>query len=117
MRLTSLTPPVTDLMTTLFSQFGHLSKHGDHRRRCSSCFLAAKSGSTAMRLVVDYGEVNKKTQKPLREYPRHGEHLQKIAKCRFKTKMDKRSGFRQVDLTGAAQELLAFVTFKGRVFC
>ena len=34
----------------------------------------------------------------------------------FKTKMDKRSGFWQVDLTGAAQELLAFVTPKGRVF-
>ena len=30
--------------------------------------------------------------------------------------MDKRSGFWQVDLTGAAQELLAFVTPKGRVF-
>ena len=30
--------------------------------------------------------------------------------------MDKRSGFWQVDLTQAAQELLAFVTPKGRVF-
>ena len=42
--------------------------------------------------------------------------LERIAKCRFKTKMDKRSGFWQVDLTRAAQELLAFVTPKGRVF-
>ena len=33
-----------------------------------------------------------------------------------KTKMDKRNGFWQVDLTTAAQELLAFITPKGRVF-
>ena len=42
--------------------------------------------------------------------------LERIAKCRFKTKMDKRSGFWQVDLTRAAQKLLVFVTPKGRVF-
>ena len=42
--------------------------------------------------------------------------LETIAKCRLKTKMDKRSGFWQVDLTRAARELLAFVTPKGRVF-
>ena len=42
--------------------------------------------------------------------------LERIAKCRYNTKMDKRSGFWQVDLTAAAQELLAFITPKGRVF-
>ena len=42
--------------------------------------------------------------------------LERIAKCRYKTKMDKCSGFWQVDLTAAAQELLAFITPKGRVF-
>ena len=42
--------------------------------------------------------------------------LERIAKCRYKTKLDKRSGFWQVDLTAAAQELLAFITPKGRVF-
>ena len=36
-------------------------KHRDHPRHCSPCFLVAKPGSTAMRLVVDSGEVNKKT--------------------------------------------------------
>ena len=30
--------------------------------------------------------------------------------------MDKRSGFLQVDLTAAAQELLVFITPKGRVY-
>ena len=42
--------------------------------------------------------------------------LEPIAKCTYKIKMDKRSGFWQVDLTAAAQELLAFKTPKGRVF-
>ena len=41
--------------------------------------------------------------------------LECIAKCRYKTKMDKRTGFCQVDLTAAAQELLAFISPKGRV--
>ena len=42
--------------------------------------------------------------------------LEKIASCRYKTKMDKRSGFWQVDLTPNAPELLAFITRQGRVF-
>ena len=42
--------------------------------------------------------------------------LECIAKCRYKTKMDKHSGFWQVDLTAALQELLAFITPTGRVF-
>ena len=36
--------------------------------------------------------------------------------CRYKTKMDKRSGFWQVDLIPPAQELLALITPKARVF-
>ena len=39
-----------------------------------------------------------------------------IAKRRYKTKIDKCTGFWHVDLTAAAQELLAFITPKGRVF-
>ena len=42
--------------------------------------------------------------------------LEKIGSCRYKTKMDKLSGFWQVDLTSNAQELLAFITLQGRVF-
>ena len=91
-------------------------KHGDYPRHCSPCFLVAKPGSTAMRFVVDYGEVNKKTQNHSGSIPNMGNTPQRIAKCRLKTKINKRSGFWQVDLTRAAQELLAFVTPKGRVF-
>ena len=36
-------------------------KDADYFQHCSPCFLVAKPGSTATRLVVDYGELNKKT--------------------------------------------------------
>ena len=41
--------------------------------------------------------------------------LERVAKLRFKTTMHKRSGFWQVDLTGAAQQLSAFLSPKGHV--
>ena len=53
----------------------------------------AKPGSTAMRLIVDYAEVNKKTQNHSGSIPTMENTLKGIAKCRFKTKMDKHSGF------------------------
>ena len=89
---------------------------GDYPHYCSPCFLVAKPGSTALRLVVDYGEVNKKIRNHSGSIPSMENTLERIAKCRYKTKMDKRSGFWQVDLTAAAQDLLAFITPKGRVF-
>ena len=91
-------------------------KNGDYPYHCSPCFLVAKPGSTALRLVVDYGEVNGKAQNHSGSIPNMENTLERIAKCRYRTKMDKRSGFWQVDLTAAAQELLAFITPKGRVF-
>ena len=89
---------------------------GDYPHHCSPCFLVAKLGSTALRFVVDYGEVNKKTQNHSGSIPNMENTLERIAKCRYKTKIDKCNGFWQVDLTAAAQELLAFITPKGRVF-
>ena len=91
-------------------------KDGDYPQQCSPCFLVAKPGSTAKRLVVDYGELNKKTLNHSGSIPNMESTLKKIASCRYKTKMDKRSGFGQVDLTPNAQELLAFITPQGRVF-
>ena len=88
----------------------------DYPHHCSPCLLVAKPGLTALRLVVDYREVNKKTQNHSGSIPNMENTLECIAKCRYKTKMDKRSGFWQVDLTAAVQELLAFITPKGRVF-
>ena len=91
-------------------------RDGDYPQHCSPCFLVAKPGSTAKRLVVDYGELNKKTLIHSGSIPNMGSTLEKMASCRYQTKMDKRSGFWQVDLTPNAQELLAFITPQGRVF-
>ena len=76
----------------------------------------AKARSTAKRLVVDYGELNKKTLNHSRSIPNMESTLENIASCRYKTKMDKRSGFWQVDLTPNAQELLVFITPQRWVF-
>ena len=65
---------------------------------------------------MDYGQLNKKPWNHSGSIPNMESTLEKIASCRYKTKMDKRSGFWQVDLTPNAQELLAFITPQGRVF-
>ena len=91
-------------------------KDGDYPQHCSPCLLMAKPGSTAKRLVVDYGELNKKTLNHTGSIPNMDSTLEKIASCRYKTNMDKRSAFWQVDLTPNAQELLAFITSQRRVF-
>ena len=65
---------------------------------------------------MDYRELNKKTLNHSGSIPNLESTLEKIASCRYKTKMDKRSGFWHVDLTPNAQELLAFITPQGRVF-
>ena len=91
-------------------------RDGDYPQHWSPCSLVAKPGSTAKRLVVDYGELNKKTLNHSGSIPNFEFTLDKIASCRYKTKMDKRSGFWQVDLTPNAQELLAFITPQGSVF-
>ena len=67
-------------------------KDGDYPLHCSPCFLVAKPGSTAKRLVVDYGELNKKALNHSGSIPNLESTLEKIASCRYKTKMDKRSG-------------------------
>ena len=91
-------------------------KDGDCPQHCSPCFLVAKPWSAAQRLVVDYEELNKKTLNHSGSILNMESTLERIASCRYKTKMDKRSGFWQVDLTPDAQELLAFITPQGKVF-
>ena len=68
----------------------------NYHQHCSSCFLVAKTGSTAKRLELDYGELNKKTLNHSGSIPNMESTLEKIASCRYKTKMDKRSRFWQV---------------------
>ena len=61
-------------------------------------------------------EVDKKTLNHSGSIPNMESTLEKIPSCRYETKMDKRSGLWQVDLTPNAQQLLAFITPQGRVF-
>ena len=86
---------------------------GSTQNHCSPCFLVAKPRSTALGLVVDYGDVNQKTQNHSGSIANMENTLERIAKCRYKTKMDKCRGFWQVYLIAAAQDLLALITPKG----
>ena len=53
--------------------------NGDYTQHCSPCFLVAKPGSTAKRLVVDYRELNKKTLKHSGSILNMESNLEKIA--------------------------------------
>ena len=91
-------------------------KNGDYPQHCSPLFMVAKTGATAKRLVVDCGERNKKTLNHLGSFLNMDSTLEKIASCSYKTKMDKKSGFWQVDLTPNAPELVAFISPHRRLF-
>ena len=56
-------------------------KKGDYPYHCNPCFLVAKPRSTAVRLVVDYGEVNRKTQKHSGSIANMENTLERVAKC------------------------------------
>ena len=59
-------------------------KDGDYPKHCSPCFLVAKPGSNARRLVLDYGELNKKTLNHSGSIPNMESTLEKIASCRYR---------------------------------
>ena len=91
-------------------------KKTDYHKHCSPCFLVAKPRSTAKRLVVDYKKVNQKIQLHSGSLPVMENTVEAAAGCRYKTKMDKRSGFWQIDLTEHAQDLTASIAPDGRVY-
>ena len=57
-------------------------KDRDYPQHCSPCFLVAKPGSTARRLVVDYRELDKKPLNHSGSIPNMESTLDKIASCR-----------------------------------
>ena len=91
-------------------------KEGDYPKHCSPCFLVAKPGSTAKRLVVDYQKLNHKIKQHSGSLPFMENTVENAADCKFKTNMDKTSGFWQVDLTERAKDMMAFITPQGRIF-
>ena len=69
-------------------------KDGDYPKHCSPCSMLAKPGSAAKRLLADHGEVNKKRLNLSGSIPNLQSTLERIASCRYKTKMDKPTGLR-----------------------
>jgi len=89
---------------------------------CSPTFLVEKDKgkatkiSTTKRMVGDYRKLNQRTIPHAGFLPDLEATVEALAACRFKSKMDMRSGFWQVELSPKAQELTAFVIPSGRVF-
>ena len=91
-------------------------EQAEYPKHCSPCFLVDKPGSNAKRLVVHYGKLNKLTKKHSGAVPSLEQALERAAHSRFKSKLDKRSGFWQVELTQQAQDPSAFIAPNGQVF-
>ena len=88
----------------------------DYLRHCSPCFLVDQPGSPEKRLVVLYGKLSKLTTRHWGTHPSLERALERASSCRYKSKLDKRSGFWQVELTKRAQDLSAFVAPNGQLF-
>ena len=86
------------------------------KKKSSPCFFVDRPGSNAKRLVVHYGKLNKLTTERSGSLPSLEQALERAAPCRFKSKLDKRSGFWQVELTKRAQDLSTFIALNGQVF-
>ena len=91
-------------------------EQSEYPKHCSPCFLVDKPGSNAKRLVVHYRKLNKLTKKYSGGLPSLEQALETAAHCHFKSKLDKRSGLRKVELTKRAQDLSAFIAPNGQVF-
>ena len=91
-------------------------EQAEYPKHCSPCFLVDKPGSNAKRLVVHYGKLNKLPKGQSWSLPSLEQALERAAHCRFKSKLDKRSGFWDVELTKGAQDLSAFIAPNGQVF-
>ena len=85
-------------------------------KHCSPCFLEANPGSSAKRLVVHYAKLNERLKRHSGSIPNLERAIERAAQTKYKTKLDKRSGFWQIDLTDRAKELSAVIAPNGQVF-
>ena len=90
-------------------------EQAEYPKHCSPSFLVDKPGSNAKGLVVPYGKLNKLTKKHSGSLPSLKQALERAAHCRYKSQLDKRSGFWQVELTKRAQDLSAFIAPNGQM--
>ena len=91
-------------------------EQAEYPKHCSPCLVVEKPRSNAKRLVVHYGKLNKLTKNHSGSLPSFEQALERAAHCRFKSKLDKRSGFWQLELTKRAPDLSAFIAPNGQVF-
>ena len=78
--------------------------------------MVPKKGTTVKRLTVDYKRLNQRTEAHVGTIPNMEVTLENMSSVRYKSKLDKRSGFWQVALTERAREMGAFMTARGRIF-
>jgi hypothetical protein len=89
---------------------------------CSPTFLVEKDKNKpdkkakTKRMVGDYRTLKQRTVPHAGYLPDLEVTVEALAACKYKSKMDMRSGFWQVELTRRAQELSAFTIPSGRVF-
>ena len=88
----------------------------DYPKHCSPCFLVAKPRSSAKRLVVHYAKLNERLKRHSGSIPNLERGIERAARTEYKTKLHKRSGFWQIDLTERAKELSAVIAPNGQVF-
>ena len=90
--------------------------HGQYPKYCSATFLVEKKESRSKRMVGNYVQLNKRTKPHASFLPNMEVLIEDLSRCKYKTKMDLRSGFWQVSLSERARELTTFVTPSGRCF-
>ena len=91
-------------------------KGQEYPKFCSPTMLVNKQDSKIKTMVGDYRKLNQRTFSHAGYLPNMESLVEQMAQNRFKTKVDMRSGFWQIELTKRAQDLTAFVTPSGRIF-
>ena len=82
---------------------------------CSPIFLVEKKESKSKRMVIQFRKLNSRSKPHVGYLPNMELLVESLAKCRFKSKLDMRSGFWQVGLSERAKDLCAFCLPSGRI--
>ena len=83
---------------------------------CSPTFLVDKKDSKTRRMVIQFRKLNSRTKAHAAFLPNMEQMVESLAKCRYKSKLDMRSGFWQVGLSDRAKDLCTFCISSGRCF-
>ena len=83
---------------------------------CSPTFLVDKKDSKTRRMVIQFRKLNSRSKAHAGYLPNMEQLFESLAKCRFKSKLDMRSGFWQVGLSERAKNLCTFCIPSGRCF-